>query len=106
MNVLGSAGSVRLRGAVMQVVVNVIAHGLTVDEAVERPRLHVDEPHVHCEGGHDDASLAELERRGYDVIRWRRRSLYFGGVAGVERRADGTMAAAGGPRRGGHGIVV
>jgi len=104
--VLGSAGSVRLRGAVMQVIVNVAGHGLTVRDAIERPRVHVDEPHVHCEGGNDPAALDELVRRGYDVVRWRRRNLFFGGVAGVERRVDGTLAAAGDPRRGGHGIVV
>jgi gamma-glutamyltranspeptidase/glutathione hydrolase len=104
--VLGSAGSVRLRGAVMQVVVNVVGHGLDVEEAIDRPRVHIDEPHLHAEGGHDPAALDELERAGYDVVRWRRRNLFFGGVAAVERRPDGTLAAAGDPRRGGHGIVV
>jgi gamma-glutamyltranspeptidase/glutathione hydrolase len=104
--VLGSAGSVRLRGAVMQVVANVVDHGLSVSEAIDSPRLHVDGEHVHCEGGHDPSALDELERMGYDVVRWRRRNLFFGGVAAVERRPDGTLAAAGDPRRGGHGIVV
>jgi gamma-glutamyltranspeptidase/glutathione hydrolase len=104
--VLGSAGSVRLRGAVMQVVVSVVDHGLGVSDAIDSPRVHVDGDHVHCEGGHDPASLDELERAGYDVVRWRRRNLFFGGVAAVERRPDGTLAAAGDPRRGGHGIVV
>ena len=104
--VVGSAGSARLRGAVMQVVVNVVGHGLGVEEAIDRPRVHTDEPHVHAEGGHDAAALDELESAGYDVVRWRRRNLFFGGVAAVERRPDGTLAAAGDPRRGGHGIVV
>jgi gamma-glutamyltranspeptidase / glutathione hydrolase len=104
--VLGSAGSVRLRGAVMQVVVNVVDHRLSVSEAIDSPRVHVDGEHVHCEGGHDPSSLDELERTGYDVVRWRRRNLFFGGVAAVERRADGTLSASGDPRRGGHGIVV
>ena len=104
--VLGSAGSVRLRGAVMQVVANVVDHGLSVSEAIDSPRVHVDGDHVHCEGGHDPSSLDELERMGYDVVKWRRRDLFFGGVAAVERRPDGTLAAAGDPRRGGHGIVV
>jgi hypothetical protein len=39
-------------------------------------------------------------------VRWRRRNLYFGGAAAVEVRDDGSLAAAGDPRRGGHGIVV
>jgi gamma-glutamyltranspeptidase/glutathione hydrolase len=104
--VLGSAGSVRLRGAVMQVVVNVVEHGLSVSEAIDSPRVHVDGEHIHCEGGHDPSSLDELVRMGYDVVPWRRRNLFFGGVAAVERRPDGTLAAAGDPRRGGHGVVV
>jgi gamma-glutamyltranspeptidase/glutathione hydrolase len=104
--VLGSAGSVRLRGAVMQVVVNVVGHGLNVDEAITRPRVHVDGSHVHCEGGHDPVALDALADAGSDVVRWRRRNLFFGGVAAVERRPDGTFAAAGDLRRGGHGLVV
>jgi gamma-glutamyltranspeptidase/glutathione hydrolase len=104
--VVGSAGSVRLRGAIMQIVVNVLGRELDVREAIERPRLHVDGPHVHLEGGFDDAAAAALEARGDDVVRWRRRNLYFGGAAAVELLPDGSLAAAGDPRRGGAGIVV
>ena len=104
--VVGSAGSVRLRGAILQAVVNVVDQGLGVEEAIDAPRVHVEEPHLHCEGGSDPTALDTLEARGYDVVRWRRRNLYFGGVAAVEVGAGGRLAAAGDPRRGGHGIVV
>jgi gamma-glutamyltranspeptidase / glutathione hydrolase len=104
--VVGSAGSVRLRGAIMQVTANVIANGLSVAEAIDHPRLHVEEPHVHCEGGFDPAQLERLEELGYDVVRWRRRNLYFGGTNAVEVLPDGALAAAGDARRGGAGIVV
>jgi gamma-glutamyltranspeptidase/glutathione hydrolase len=104
--VVGSAGSVRLRGAIMQVIVNVLAQAQGVAEAIDRPRVHVDEPHVHCEGGFDPAELDQLEQRGYELIRWRRRNLFFGGTNAVEVLADGTVAAAGDARRGGGGIVV
>jgi gamma-glutamyltranspeptidase/glutathione hydrolase len=104
--VVGSAGSVRLRGAIMQTIVNVVTHGLPVAEAIDRPRLHVDEPHVHCEGGFDPVVLDGLEALGYDVVRWRRRNLFFGGTNGVEMLPDGSLAAAGDPRRGGAGVVV
>jgi gamma-glutamyltranspeptidase / glutathione hydrolase len=104
--VLGSAGSVRLRGAIMQVVANVVGHGLPVDEAIDRPRVHVDEPHVHLEGGQEDGVVEALEAAGYDVVGWRRQNLFFGGVAAVEQREDGSLAAAGDPRRGGAGVVV
>jgi gamma-glutamyltranspeptidase / glutathione hydrolase len=104
--VAGSAGSVRLRGAIMQIVVNVLGRDLGVAEAIERPRVHVDEPHVHLEGGFDAGEADALEASGYDVVRWRRRNLFFGGAAAVELLPDGTLAAAGDPRRGGAGIVV
>jgi len=104
--VVGSAGSARLRGAIMQIVVNVLEHELGVGEAISAPRVHLDGDHLHCEGGHDAKALAQLERRGYDVVRWRRRNLFFGGAAAVEVCRDGTLAAAGDPRRGGAGVVV
>lgn len=104
--VLGSAGSLRLRSAVLQVVVNVVGHGLPVGLALEAPRIHLEEPHVHCEGGHDPDEVDRLAAMGYEVVRWRRPNLFFGGVAAVEVRPDGTLDAAGDPRRGGHGIVV
>jgi gamma-glutamyltranspeptidase/glutathione hydrolase len=104
--VVGSAGSVRLRGAIMQIVANVLEHGLGVGEAIDAPRVHVDEPHVHCEGGFDARELDRLEADGYDVVRWRRRNLFFGGAAAVEVRPGGELAAAGDPRRGGAGSVV
>jgi gamma-glutamyltranspeptidase/glutathione hydrolase len=104
--VVGSAGSLRLRSAVLQVVVNVIGHGMGVEDALAQPRMHLEEPHVHCEGGIDAAEIDRLVERGYDVVRWRRRNLYFGGANAVEVRADGSLAAAGDPRRGGHGIVI
>ena len=104
--VVGSAGSVRLRGAILQIVVNVVGHGDAVGEAIDRPRVHAEGLQVHCEGGHDAAELDRLEESGYEVVRWRERNLFFGGVSAVELRADGTLAAAGDPRRGGDGVVV
>ena len=104
--VVGSAGSLRLRGAILQVIVNVAAHGLGVQEAIERPRVHFETPRVQIEGGNDPAELDRLEALGYELSRWRSRNLFFGGTAGVELREDGTLAAAGDPRRGGHGVVV
>jgi gamma-glutamyltranspeptidase / glutathione hydrolase len=104
--VVGSAGSVRLRGAILQIVVNTAVHGMSVPDAIQAPRVHLEEPHVHCEGGSDPAELDRLAAWGYELVRWRRRNLYFGGAAAVELLEDGSLAAAGDPRRGGHGIVT
>jgi gamma-glutamyltranspeptidase/glutathione hydrolase len=101
--VIGSAGSTRLHGAILQVVANVAARGLEVGEAVEAPRLHVEEGVAHCE---DPAAADELEGAGWPVVRWRAQNLFFGGVSAVAIRDDGSLAAAGDPRRGGGAVVV
>jgi gamma-glutamyltranspeptidase/glutathione hydrolase len=88
------------------VIVNVVGHDLPVDEAIDRPRVHVEEQQVHCEGGADAAELDRLEELGYGLVRWRRRNLYFGGVSAVELGADRSLSAAGDPRRGGAGRIV
>jgi gamma-glutamyltranspeptidase/glutathione hydrolase len=101
--VIGSAGSARLRGAILQVVANVVARGMSVAEAVDAPRIHVEEGVVHCE----DAAVADrFESEGRTVVRFRRQNLFFGGVSAVGVQPDGTLAAAGDPRRGGAGVVV
>lgn len=97
--VLGSAGSVRLAGAIAQVAA-LAARGIPVAEAVARPRLHVEGDTLHLEGG------AGEPPPGWNAVRWAGANLYFGGVSAVARRPDGSLEAAGDPRRGGHGIVV
>jgi gamma-glutamyltranspeptidase / glutathione hydrolase len=100
--VLGSAGSARLRGAILQVTANVVARGLDVRGAVEAPRVHAEAGVVHCE---DPAAADEFEAAGRTVVRWRERNLFFGGVSAVERAGD-ELRAAGDPRRGGAAAVV
>ena len=99
--VVGSAGSARLRGAILQVVVNVLARGMSVRDAVDAPRLHLDDGVVHAEGGADVRGLAAEA-----LTQWKARNLYFGGANAVEVLADGALAAAGDPRRGGAAVVV
>ena len=101
--VVGSAGSTRLHGAILQVVANVAARGLRVGQAVEAPRIHFENGVAHCE---DPAAADEIEAAGYPVVRWRQQNLFFGGVSAVEIRDDGSLAGAGDPRRGGAAVVV
>jgi gamma-glutamyltranspeptidase/glutathione hydrolase len=102
--VIGSAGSVRLAGAIAQVTWRFL-RGMHVADAICAPRLHVEGATVHLEGGWPDADVAGLPA-SWDVNRWDGLNLFFGGVQAVERTARGTFEAAGDPRRGGVGIVV
>ena len=68
--VVGSAGSIRLRAAILQFVVNVLDHGLTVREAIEAPRVHLEGEALQVEGGIEPDTADQLESAGYEVVRW------------------------------------
>ncbi|MDQ3858244.1 MAG: gamma-glutamyltransferase [Actinomycetota bacterium] len=104
--VVGSAGSVRLRAAILQIVVNVVDHGMGVEEAIAAPRVHLEEKRLHVEGGVRPEVADALEGLDYDVVRWGDINPFFGGASAVALRADGELEAAGDPRRGGAGLVV
>ena len=104
--VLGSAGSARLRGAILQTVVNVVDHGLGAEEAIAAPRIHLEGEDLNVEAGIAEAELEALEARGYNLVRWGTGNVFFGGVSAVLVREPGRLEAAGDPRRGGAGVVV
>ncbi len=98
---LGSAGSNRIRSAILQTVVRAVEQGYPVQAAVEAPRLHFEQGIVQAEKGVDPGALDRLERRGVEVARWPSLNLFFGGVQAVSRDpAGGALAGGGDPRRG------
>jgi gamma-glutamyltranspeptidase/glutathione hydrolase len=104
---LGSAGSNRIRSAILQTILGVVDQGLGAQAAVERPRVHYEGGVVEAEPGVDEAALTALERDGWKVQRWRERNLYFGGVQAAARDPEaGELSGGGDPRRGGVAITV
>ncbi len=94
--VLGSAGSNRIRSALLQTIVAVVDHGMSAQQAVDAPRVHYEDGVVFAEPGIDLELLADDAR----VVRFAARNLFFGGVQAALRR-DGELSGAGDPRRGG-----
>jgi gamma-glutamyltranspeptidase/glutathione hydrolase len=102
--VLGSAGSNRIRAAILQVIVGVVDRRLPATEAVEAPRLHWEDSVVYLEPGLDEQSL---EDAGFTLARFRAQNLFFGGVQLVERDlVSGAITGAGDPRRGGAAVAA
>lgn len=99
---LGSAGSNRIRSAIVQTVVRAVEEGMGAGDAVRAPRLHSEAGVVQAEPGIDEGALARIEARGIPVFRRPRPNLFFGGVQAVARdRATGALSGGGDPRRGG-----
>ncbi len=95
--VLGSAGSNRIRSALLQVIVNTVDFGLPVQAAVDAPRLHAEDGVVAVEPGIDLVALVEA---GHPVTPFRARNTYFGGCQAVAK-LGGLLTGGGDPRRGG-----
>jgi gamma-glutamyltranspeptidase/glutathione hydrolase len=101
--VLGSAGSNRIRSAILQTIVRVIDEGMPAPEAVDAPRVHFEDGVVYAEPGFDTHSL---EAAGRSLARFHERNLFFGGVQAAERDRSDRFWGGGDPRRGGAAIVV
>jgi gamma-glutamyltranspeptidase/glutathione hydrolase len=96
----GSAGSNRIRSAIVQMIVEVIEGGVEIEAATIAPRLHIDGDTLQAEPGADEAVLEQLSSF-YKIHRWDEKNLYFGGANSVT-----PAGGAGDPRRGGHAMVV
>ena len=99
---LGSAGSNRIRSAVLQTTVNLLGHGMAPQEAVDAGRIHLEGGLLQAEPGVDPEALSSIESGGQEVFRWTSRNLFFGGVQVVTRDPEsGRLDGGGDPRRGG-----
>jgi gamma-glutamyltranspeptidase/glutathione hydrolase len=99
---LGSAGSNRIRSAILQTIVRAVEEGMGAEGAVRAPRLHFEAGIVQAEPGIDEVALARVEARGIPVLRRPAINLFFGGVQAVARDpSSGALSGGGDPRRGG-----
>jgi gamma-glutamyltranspeptidase/glutathione hydrolase len=103
---LGSGGSNRLRSAILQVTLHHLGRGLSVKEATEHPRIHLENGVVDVEPGFNAKDIKAVQARGVNVHRWKNTNLYFGGVHAASMTPENQFEAAGDPRRGGVSQVV
>ena len=102
--VLGSAGSNRIRSAILQTIVGVVDRGLGAGEAILAPRVHVEGGVVYAEPGID---LEPLRAAGRQIAPFRGLNLFFGGVQAVERDPlTGEVTGGGDLRRGGVAVAA
>ncbi len=99
--VLGSAGSNRIRSAIVQTILNHLVFNKDIKEAVELPRLHYENHTVFFEPGFNENVIKKSEEL-YETVVFKEKSLFFGGVQAV----SGDFNGAGDPRRGGYVIKV
>lgn len=98
--VLGTGGSNRIRSALVQTLLHVLASGRSLEEAVVAPRMHVEGERLWLERADLPMGSEDALRRAWPgAITFEGRNMYFGGVHAVGH--DGGLHGAGDPRRGG-----
>jgi len=100
--VMGSGGSNRLRGAILQVLTRCLLLGQSIESAVHAPRLHNEGDRLDfepdCLSEHEKEQLIQL---GWQLNPWQQQNVYFGGVHAIQCMANGDLLGSGDPRRGG-----
>ena len=100
--VLGSGGSNRIRTAILQVMCNWADFGMSIDAAVNAPRMHWEAGVFNVEPGFGNLVIDRMAFPFDGQIElWGRQNLFFGGVHAVTRGAE--LEGAGDRRR--EGIV-
>ncbi|MEE2827672.1 MAG: gamma-glutamyltransferase, partial [Myxococcota bacterium] len=104
---LGTGGSNRIRTAMLQVVRHIVDGGMSVQDAVMAPRIHVEADGVQLEdAGQGEAAISAAASSGRKLARFEGRHLYFGGVHSARITGEGEFEAVGDPRRSGNGQVA
>ncbi|MEF8769990.1 gamma-glutamyltransferase [Candidatus Accumulibacter contiguus] len=103
---LGSGGSNRIRSAILQALLNLLAYRRPLDEALNAARLHVEGSKLWFENvGLATATADALQQAWPAATRFDSTSMFFGGVNCVAS-ANGRLSGAGDRRRGGVVVVA
>jgi gamma-glutamyltranspeptidase/glutathione hydrolase len=104
---VGSAGSNRIRSAVLQVISNSLDFNMDVQPAINAARIHTEgtgSP-VEIEKGVPPIVIEKLAQAGHQISLWKEKNLFFGGVQAVQNK-NGELTGAGDPRRGGVAVIA
>jgi len=103
---LGSGGSNRIRTAVLQVICNLVDHGMSLHAAVNAPRIHHERGLLNIEHGFAAAVVEALVERYPLTHVWDDHNLFFGGVHAVSYHPAKGFDGAGDQRRSGVACTV
>jgi gamma-glutamyltranspeptidase/glutathione hydrolase len=101
----GSGGSNRLRTAILQTLNNLHDFGMGAREAVDSPRIHVENDRLSIEPGFPESALNQVCADYPEHHRWSEKNLFFGGTHTVIHEERG-FSGAGDLRRDGVFLVV
>ncbi|MGO4129693.1 gamma-glutamyltransferase [Inquilinus sp. YAF38] len=88
---LGLPGGLRIFPSALQAIVNLIDHGMTLQEAVEAPRVWTEGGVLELEQAFPESVAEDLAARGHSIVRMPR---IAGGMNAISFAPDGTLTGA------------
>ncbi len=103
---LGSPGGTTIIATVAQICSNLIDHGMTMQEAIDAPRIKgFRNTTLDYEGRFSDETISEMEAKGWTMNASDDFNRSFGSVNAVRYAADGTLDGGADPRRDGKALA-
>ena len=103
---LGSPGGTTIIATVAQICSNLIDHGMTMQEAIDAPRIKgFRNTTLDYEGRFSDETISEMEAKGWTMNASDDFNRSFGSVKAVRYAADGTLDGGADPRRDGKALA-
>jgi gamma-glutamyltranspeptidase/glutathione hydrolase len=101
--VIGSPGGGRIGSTVIEILVNVIDFGMSLEDAIRAPKFAGYDAYkeIQLEDDFPPKTIEFLLEMGHKVKRYEHPDLYFGGPNAIEINADGVLTGVGSIRRSG-----
>jgi gamma-glutamyltranspeptidase/glutathione hydrolase len=80
---IGTPGGLRIVGALVQIIINIIDFNMGLDAAIEAPRMHAYGKYLDLEGRIAQTVIKELEKMGHTIVMKNKYDAYFGGAQGI-----------------------
>lgn len=105
--VLGSPGGLRIISSVAQVISKIIDHGMSLEEAINSPRMgdHLSDTIIY-ETRIPESTMDTLRAMGHKTFAYPDWDRIMGAVNGVKYEDDGTISGAADPRRDGLAVGI
>ncbi len=79
---LGSAGSNRIRSAIIQTILNYLEYGMDIQTSINSSRIHYEKGVVSMEPSYDKSIREDIEKL-YELHYFNEKNMFFGGVQAV-----------------------
>ena len=96
---IGTPGGARIIAALAQVILNITEFEMTIDEAIEAPRIHAMEKDLYLEDRIPEEVISRLRKKGHQVKVMGSFDAYFGGAQGILIKKGGKILCGGADSR-------